>query len=228
MPKCGMEVAMRIAYTKAARTGVVTSRPHLTTTAFGKKGLVMAAAQSIPILPPLPTIADADVREIPFATGYCVDSHGTVWSCRRPGPATGFGQWRMLRPAKDGDGYLQVTLMISGKSRAWKIHRLVLTVFVGPCPNGMVACHYPSNDKSNNSLANLMWGSPSENESHKAIHGTLVVGDKNNMAKLSESDVKAIRARRVAGERSVDLAHEYRVTPEQISNIIRRVQWKHI
>lgn len=201
---------------------------HLTTASFVKKGTLMAAAQSTDSLPPLPIADGIDFRTVEYAPGYCVGSNGTVWSCRRPGPTKGFGNWKQLRPTNDVYGYATICLMIDGTSRKRKVHTLVLECFVGARPDGAVACHFPSSDKSNNSASNLMWGTISENEQHKLIHGTKTIGENNNKAKLSVSDVIEIRRRRAAGERCTDLAADFGVTSEQIGNITRRLQWKHI
>lgn len=43
------------------------------------------------------------------------------------------------------------------------VHRLVLLAFVGPCPDGMEACHHPDPTPTNNRLENLRWGTYGEN-----------------------------------------------------------------
>jgi hypothetical protein len=43
---------------------------------------------------------------------------------------------RLLKRSDNGHGYLVVTLSRGGKSKAFMVHRLVITAFVGPCPHG--------------------------------------------------------------------------------------------
>jgi hypothetical protein len=81
---------------------------------------------------------------------------------------------RLLKPARINSlGHLQVKLYRNGKQHGRLVHRLVLEAFVGPCPPGMEARHVATNDTSNNRLTNLAWGTYSENEADKKIHGTL-------------------------------------------------------
>lgn len=53
-------------------------------------------------------------------------------------------------------------------------------------------------------------------------------GASHRVAKLSDSDIRAIRARRAAGEQGVSLAASYGVTPQAISLIVNRKAWRHI
>lgn len=50
------------------------------------------------------------------------------------------------------------------------MHRLVLLAFVGPCPDGMEACH--ANDiPTDNRLANLRWGTHADNMRDRIENG---------------------------------------------------------
>lgn len=44
-----------------------------------------------------------------------------------------------------------------------RVHAVVLNAFVGPRPDGMV-CRHLDDDKTNNALSNLCWGTPRENQ----------------------------------------------------------------
>ena len=60
-------------------------------------------------------------------------------------------------------GYPHVNLRRAGTSNLSLVHRLVLEAFIGPCPEGMEACH--ANDiKADNRLANLRWDSSEANK----------------------------------------------------------------
>lgn len=61
-------------------------------------------------------------------------------------------------------GHLVVTLNRDGKRSGVNrlVHQLVLEAFVGPRPEGMVACHW-DDDPSHNHLNNLRWDSYSRN-----------------------------------------------------------------
>ena len=63
---------------------------------------------------------------------------------------------------KVGSGYRQVKLSKDGKGKTLVVHRLVLEAFVGPCPPGAEGLHW-DDDKENNALSNLRWGTRREN-----------------------------------------------------------------
>ena len=69
---------------------------------------------------------------------------------------------RLLKPVKNTNGRLQVYLYRDGDQRPQQVHRLVLSAFVGPCPEGAEACHW-DDDPTNNRLDNLRWASRSDN-----------------------------------------------------------------
>jgi hypothetical protein len=72
-----------------------------------------------------------------------------------------------LRTRPDKGGYYRVCLDKNGKVRSFLVQRLVLETFVGPCPDGMEACHYPDSNKANNALSNLRWDTRLENVKDK-------------------------------------------------------------
>ena len=78
---------------------------------------------------------------------------------------------RILTPNVNAAGYERVTLCREGKGRLTLLHRIVLDAFVGPCPDGMVACHGDGNP-GNNVPTNLRWDTPSSNNLDAVKHGT--------------------------------------------------------
>ena len=51
---------------------------------------------------------------------------------------------------------------------------------------------------------------------------------RNSNMKLTAEEVMEIRTRRANGERGVDLAREFGMSPDTISDIVRRRTWKHL
>lgn len=83
------------------------------------------------------------------------------------------------------------------------------------CGNGHIGCMHPGH---------LRWATVAENENDKRLHGTLRRGRAINTAKLTEDDVRAIRAAegyRIGGE----LARKYGVTVSCICTIRTRKSW---
>lgn len=68
-------------------------------------------------------------------------------------------------------GHLLMDLYKEGKRRTWQVHTLVLTAFVGPCPDGM-ECLHRDGDPTNNRVENLRWGTSSQNRLDSVRHGT--------------------------------------------------------
>lgn len=166
-------------------------------------------------------------KEIPGFTGYRVSNFGRVQSCRtRHGLSE---KWRDIKVKIGHDGRVSIGMYDeSGKQRCRRIATLVLTVFVGPRPKGMEACHDPDPCPRNNHLGNLRWGTKSDNMQDSIRHGTFPMGVKHHSSKLDPEKVKQIRVRASQGEKLTALAREFSVDPTTIRDIVRRRKWKHI
>ena len=138
--------------------------------------------------------------------GYRVGNDGCVWS-KMTHKSAGMGRgsiseigdkWVQLALTSRPDGRLAITLHRAGYVKTFTVHRLILLAFVGPCPEGMEACHNDGN-ASNNNLANLRWDTHINNEKDKVLHGTNVGSRGNNKgelqgsAKLTDENVLEIR-----------------------------------
>ena len=77
---------------------------------------------------------------------------------------------RTLSPGRTQAGHLQVGLLRDSRREALLVHRLALLAFVGPCPEGAQACHW-DDDKTNNHLSNLRWGTGSDNMRDRVRNG---------------------------------------------------------
>lgn len=70
----------------------------------------------------------------------------------------------------DKAGYARVTLKSCGVARNHLVHHLVLEAFVGPRPIGK-ECRHLNGNPVDNRLANLQWGTSSENSFDVVRHG---------------------------------------------------------
>jgi hypothetical protein len=79
-----------------------------------------------------------------------------------------------MRLSSVNSGHLRVRLKpsSSGRSKFPAVHRLVLEAFVGPCPEGKEARHFPDRDPRNNRLDNLSWATRTTNQRDRDFHGT--------------------------------------------------------
>jgi hypothetical protein len=125
--------------------------------------------------------------------------------------------------ARNSAGYGH--LNVDGKNRL--VHRIACEAENGPspfpdahaahsCGNGHLGCCNRKHQR---------WDTPVGNFSDKAKHGTLNNGADHYLAKLTEEDVRAIRA---STESQSTLAAHYGVEQTNISAIKRRKSWKHI
>lgn len=78
---------------------------------------------------------------------------------------------RILKARPGSNGYLSFCLSKFGRQVDERLHALVLLAFVGPRPEGKQRRHRDG-DQLNNTLANLTYGTKSENELDRVRHGT--------------------------------------------------------
>lgn len=84
------------------------------------------------------------------------------------------------------------------------------------CGRGRQGCVTPEH---------LAWRTHIENEFDRMRHGKIRRGERNNKAKLTEADVRAILLdRRIAAE----IAHDYGVSHTAVSNIKSGATWRHV
>lgn len=104
-----------------------------------------------------------------FEGRYQVSDLGRIRSL--PRLSAGKRQFRVsgqiMCPSKAGArGYLKVCLSTGNAIKHKYVHHLVLEAFVGPCPPGMEACHFPDPNPANCRLDNLRWDTRSQNRNH--------------------------------------------------------------
>lgn len=91
---------------------------------------------------------------------YMVSNRGRVKSLDRYVKHSS-GEWqlkrgRILKPAKDRNGYLKVQLSKDGKGKLFFVHRLVAMAFI-PNPNNLPMINHKDENPSNNCVDNLEW-----------------------------------------------------------------------
>lgn len=150
---------------------------------------------------------------------YSVSSQGRVR--RDKGGIRGARVGRILRPQLFGQSrYPGVVLARSADDHTPRyVHDLVAAAFIGPKPAGLEVNHKDT-DKNNSRADNLEYETPKGNMNHAVRAGAIPTGEDSPLAKLSNADVAAIRARLDMGDVSQRvLADEYGVTQTLISRI---------
>lgn len=87
---------------------------------------------------------------------------------------------RVLRPGMGTTGYLVVAFCRDAILRTQRVHRVVASAHLGPCPEGMEVLHIDG-DRTNNRADNLRYGTRSENNRDQVRHGTF--GGRERFAK---------------------------------------------
>ncbi len=159
-------------------------------------------------------------KDIPDEPGYQVGVDGSVWSCIAKGakPRIIGATWHRLRGWLGSNGYLKIN--IGGKTHY--VHRLVLEVFVGPCPAGMEACHNDG-DERNCHLENLRWDTSKANKADTLRHGNRPEG--GGAAILIAQDVREIRRLRQQGMIMPEIAQRFGVGTSTINAILKGRSW---
>lgn len=151
------------------------------------------------------------LKPIPNFPHYCITKGGQVWSVRRK---------RFLTPYEGHGGLLVVLCENTCKFRKL-VHRLVLEVFIGLCPEGMVCCHNDG-DFNNNNVNNLRWDSRTANELDKHKHGTIT-------SKLTTADACFVVYLRMCVKLKYrEIAKIVGCSMNVVNSIVNRRKWKHI
>jgi hypothetical protein len=132
-------------------------------------------------------------------------------------------EWFTADTNEMDSGYVTVRMY----DRRDLVHRVILLSFIGPCPTGL-QCRHGNGKRNDNRLDNLSWGTQSENEIDKRLHGTAQIGERNGMARLQDADVILIRQLYESGHRVGELARMFDETHPTISRIIARKTYKHV
>lgn len=165
-------------------------------------------------------------RKITYSDDYEVSSHGRIRRTKK-GRNTFPGMIRKCRAGRGG--YLYFNITIDGKRKTLKVHRMVAETFLGPPPTPKHQVAHYDGDRLHNHLSNLRWATHSENLKDRHRHGTHMLGERNQKAKLTPDQVLAIRNEYASGAANTyGLAKKYGVYHTNIQKIIRREIWTHL
>lgn len=166
--------------------------------------------------------------DIPGHPGYQASDRGRVRSLdrfvKRKNGGKAAIKGRVLKPSVGQNGYPMVAIWFDGKAATKTVHSLVLRAFRGD-PKAGQECRHLDGDRTNAALANLRWGTRSENMADKLLHGTSPRGESCGTSKLTVDDVREIRRRLAEGETGRSLAKHYGVHDVTISNIKHGDRW---
>lgn len=134
----------------------------------------------------------------------------------------------VLKLKRDKDGYSIAVMSVNGIYFYRRMARLVLFAFVGPPTNPNDQASHGNGIPDDDRVSNLRWATPVSNNHDKFRHGTILRGERSPTSKLTERDVRSIRARIADGEGQHALSREMKIPVATIHNIVKRHSWKHI
>lgn len=119
-----------------------------------------------------------------------------------------------------------VSVYRGGVGTTTAIHRMVALTFLGQRPPTLTINH-KDGDKLNNKIDNLEYVSLCKNREHAIANGLWGFGVKNGMAKITEDDVRTIRA--LHGTTPMyRIGERFGITRQCVSFIVKRETWKHV
>lgn len=162
------------------------------------------------------TCAERQIVALVHAGDFEIDEQGRIWRRAVRGRPVA-----RRRGEHDTGTYLMVRAMTGGARVQCMAHRLVWQFLHGDIPDGMVINHR-NGMKTDNRPANLEVVSYSDNLRHAHALGLIdQTGIFNPAAKLTDDQVREIRRRRCAGEELLPLAHEFGVSFQYVSRLVR-------
>jgi len=152
--------------------------------------------------------------EVPGFPGLFVDYDGRQASVRS-------GTARILKGYRRGQ-----YLALSASGGGPYAHQVVCDIFHGEKPFSEAEVRHINGNRDDNRAANLAWATHRENEADKQLHGTSPAGERNGMAKLSRSDVEAMRSMRIGGQSFSQIAKQFGISTMTAFRAVRGQAWK--
>ena len=133
-----------------------------------------------------------------------------------------------MKPCALPSGYITFRLFPARHGGASRYaHRLVLTAFAGPCPDGHEGAHL-NGVRDDNRIGNLAWTTRTENHRHKALHGTQPRGERVWNSKMTPAAVRTIRRRLARGDKQLAIANDFAITRTTVGDIANQRTWRHV
>ena len=163
-----------------------------------------------------------DIKE--FEEKYQISDKGNVKSL----PRYKRKKEKILKPGLNNYGYFVVVLMKNKIRYDRIVHRLVAGHFISN-PENKPQVNHKNGIKTDNKIKNLEWCTNSENKKHSAKNKLESWGERHYKHKLTKKDVKEIRGKyKKEGITQTELARQYPVNRQNISEIVNYKTWRHI
>jgi len=123
--------------------------------------------------------------------------------------------------------YKVVHLRKEERNKTHYVHRLVAMAWFGPPPTSEYQVNHIDGNKLNNNITNLQWVTSFQNDQHATETGLKPRGIHHGNAKLTDEDIRGIRARRGLEPQKVT-AKRYGVSQQTIQRIQAGKAWRHV
>lgn len=134
---------------------------------------------------------------------------------------------RVLHLCIDKKGYPYVSPSVCGKQRAEKAHIMICEAFHGPRPAGYLVRH-KDGCRVNCRPDNLAYGTALENQRDRIEHGTSNRGERSVNARVTEAEVREIRALHALKLSLVEIGDRYGIAASTVSLIATGRRWAHV
>ena len=154
---------------------------------------------------------------------YQISNFGRLKSFTRKKPC-------IIKPGISAKGYLRFTLWRNRKSKHFSVHVLVAKTFI-PNPHNLPEINHKDGFKFNNCVENLEWVTSSQNKQHAVKMGLRASGTNLYNSKLTEDDVRWIRANYILGDKEFGakaIAEKFNMNPSTIQDVIHKRTYKNV
>lgn len=128
---------------------------------------------------------------------------------------------KMMRPHFDEE-YVKVQLRTSlGKSKGYRLHRLIAEAFI-PNPENLPQVNHVNGNKSDNRIENLEWCTHQHNVDHAIITGLKEIATRRH---VTEEQVRQVRVELNNGLTYPQIVKKLNITEAIIGNIKRGNSW---
>jgi len=139
------------------------------------------------------------------------------------------GECWLWTASRKPNGYGQFTK----KPLLFYAHRVAYEATYGPIPAGLIVCHRCDNPPCVRP-DHLFLGTDLDNAQDRVAKGrstrgrSINAGERNGHAKLTPTNVIAIKRAHATGQSKAALARRYAVSPRTIADAIRGATWPHV
>ena len=118
------------------------------------------------------------------------------------------GEWKILKPRNNGQGYLQICLYLDGKRKNHKVHRLVAQAFIPNIDESKTDINNINEIKSDNRVSNLEYCDRSYNLRYNDLNLRKKNGKRRKIEKLYNPELTIYENIKLFNEQGIECCKE--------------------